>query len=149
MSLIIDLNYSLDIMRQHKCGDLIMTPRCGIVSSMKITVLIYKMPVLQMDSLWDFYLVISTILGRNGSGQEMSILNHHALAMKLPPIWKRILVLIQSRPAQKTLAMNGIACIAQSVGQYALNVIRLMNQEEGVAFTGIVILTIIVLIKDA
>ena len=93
--------------------------------------------------------MINTVLGRNGLGQEMSILNHHALAVKLPPIWRHTLVLIQSRPAQKALAMNGTACIAQSVGQYALNVMRLMRPEEGVAFTGIVILTIIVLIKDA
>ena len=149
MSVIIDLNYSLDIMGRRNCGDLIMTPRCGIVRSMKITVLICKVAVLWRDSLWDFYLVINTILGTNGLGQEMSILNHHALAMKLPPICKNILVLIQSRPAQKALAMNGTACIAQSVGQYALNVIRLMSPEEGVAFTGIVILTTIVLIKDA
>jgi len=81
-------------MAQHKCGDLILTLACGIVSSTKIIALIYKMPMPLVDNPSELRHAINTKLDKNGLGQEPLILNHHASGMKPPQIFQLISVLI-------------------------------------------------------
>ena len=141
--------YLSDIMLQHSCGDLTTRLRCGIVSSMKAIVSSYKMVTPRLDRPLELHHVTNTNLDKNGLGQEPSILNHHASGTTPLHLFRPTSVSIALKLAWKVLVTNGIACFAQTVVQYARNVMHLMKRAEEVASTGLAMPTTIALIKDA